>query len=46
MIFHNVPESTSADVEERKTYDKEQVEEIINFPDVEDSEIRQNGETR
>lgn len=41
VIFHNVPESTSEDVEERKTYDKEQVEEIISFLEVEDSEIGQ-----
>ena len=41
VIFHNVPESISADVEERKSYDKEQVQDIISFLEVEDSEIRQ-----
>ena len=41
MILHNIPESNSADVDERKAYDTEQVQEILSYLEVENSEVKQ-----
>ncbi len=41
VIFHNIPESDSTDVNERKNHDIEQVQEVLTLLDVDDSEVKQ-----